>query len=304
MPGKYDVAIIGGGPGGYTAALYCVRAGFSTVVLEKLSAGGQMANTDVVDNYPGFPDGVNGFDLGEKMQAGAERFGAVTEYAEVSSVDFSDDVKKIESSEGLFEARAVIVATGADPRELGLDGEKEMRGHGMAYCAACDGMGFKGKDVMVVGGGNSAIADVLYLAKICPKVYLVHRRNELRASKVYLDPLEKIDNVEFIWDSKVSKIIYEDKISAVVVENLNSGEQKEIPIAGLFAAVGRVPDTKMYEGILNLDKGGYIIADESTLTNIPGVYAVGDVRTKKLRQIVTAVADGAVASEYIIEYLS
>lgn len=297
----YDVAIIGGGPGGYTAALYCARSGLSVLVLEKLSPGGQMATTSMVDNYPGFEEGIDGFELGEKMQRGAERFGAETAFVNVTAVDLKNEIKVIDTSKGQVKARAVVLATGASPREIGLPEEASLRGRGVAYCATCDGMMYRNKTVVVVGGGNSAAADALYLSKICKKVYLVHRRDTLRASNVYLEPL-KNSSVEFIWNSQVKQILHDKKVTGVVVENLE-GQLTEIPCDGVFAAIGRVPDTELFKGQTELDGQGYIQADESTRTNLPGVFAVGDVRTKPLRQIVTAASDGAVASHFIEEYL-
>lgn len=297
----YDVAVIGGGPGGYTAALYCARSGLSVLVLEKLSPGGQMATTSMVDNYPGFEEGIDGFELGEKMQRGAERFGAETAFVNVTAVDLKNDIKVIDTSKGQVKARAVVLATGASPREIGLPEEASLRGRGVAYCAACDGMMYRNKTVVVVGGGNSAAADALYLSKICKKVYLVHRRDTLRASNIYLEPL-KNSSVEFIWNSQVKEILHDKKVTGVVVENLE-GQRSEISCDGVFAAIGRVPDTELFKGQTKLDGQGYIQADESTRTNLPGVFAVGDVRTKPLRQIVTAASDGAVASHFIEEYL-
>ncbi|MCB6611604.1 thioredoxin-disulfide reductase [[Clostridium] symbiosum] len=301
MKQSYDVAVIGGGPGGYTAALYCARSGYSVIVLEKLSPGGQMATTGQVDNYPGFDEGIDGFELGEKMQKGAERFGVETAFVNVTEAKLDGDIKKITTSKGEIEARAVVLATGASPRELGLAEEKMLRGRGVAYCATCDGMMYKGKTVVVVGGGNSAAADALYLSKICKKVYLVHRRDSLRASRIYLEPL-KNSGIEFVWNSRVTGILHDKKVSGVIVTN-NDGTVKEIACDGVFAAIGRVPDTGLFQGQVEMDKQGYLVADETTRTNLPGVFAVGDARTKPLRQIVTAAADGAVASHYIEEYL-
>ena len=240
----YDVVIIGGGPAGYTAALYCVRSGLSVLVLEKLSPGGQMAATSVIDNYPGFEEGIEGFDLGQKMKASADRFGAKTLLGEVFSLDLQSDIKKIESSEGGFEAKTVIIATGAAPRKLGLPEEDALAGRGVAYCATCDGMFFKGKTVAVIGGGNSA------------------------------------------------------------VEDTQSGKTSDIACEGVFVAVGRIPNTAFIKDVLATDKNGYIIADETTQTSIPGVFAAGDVRTKPLRQIVNACADGACASKFAEEYIN
>lgn len=298
----YDVAVIGGGPGGYTAALYCARSGYKTAVIEKMSAGGQMATTDRVDNYPGFEEGIDGFELGERMQKGAERFGAETLYEEVTGVELEGDVKRITTTSGKLTARAVVIATGAHARELGLPEEKALVGRGVAYCATCDGARYKGGTVVVNGGGNSAVADALYLAGICKKVYLVHRRDTLRASKVYTEPLKK-SGVEMVWNSRVEEILHEKKVTGVRVENVKTGERRTIDCDALFIAIGRTPETAIFAGQGELDKGGYLVADETTRTNIAGVFAVGDVRVKEVRQIVTATADGATAAHYIEEYL-
>ena len=300
----YDVIIIGGGPGGYTAALYTARAGLDVLLLEKLSAGGQMALTSQIDNYPGFEEGVDGFTLAEKMQTGAERFGAKTELAEVYSLDLKDKIKKVDTSEGVFYGKTVVVSTGASPRELGIEKEQSLVGRGVNYCAACDGMFYRGKAVVVVGGGNSAAADAMLLSRICEKVIVVHRRDTLRATKIYHEPLIQAENVEFQWDSVVTELIYEDRFKGVRLKNVKTGEETELSCDGIFISVGRKPVTEFLEGQSELDKGGYIVADEATTTNIPGVFAVGDVRTKVLRQVVTAVSDGAVASHYIDEYLA
>lgn len=298
----YDVVIIGGGPGGYSAALYCARSGYSVLVLEKLSPGGQMATTGQVDNYPGFDEGVDGFELGERMKKGADRFGVETAFAEVTAVDLERQPKKVETTEGTVTARTVVLATGASPRELGFPEEHTLRGRGVSYCATCDGMMYRNKTVAVIGGGNSAVADALYLAKVCKKVYLVHRRDELRASKIYMDALTD-SGIEFIWNSKPVQILHEKRVTGVLVENVKTGEQQDIACDGVFVAIGRVPDTELFKGVLDMDETGYLKAGESTQTNIPGVFAVGDLRTKPLRQIVTAASDGAVASHFIEEFL-
>ncbi len=300
----YDLIIIGGGPAGYTAALYASRAGLDSVLIEKLSPGGQMALTGDIDNYPGFDEGIDGLTLGFKMQQGAERFGAVTEYAEVVSVDFSENIKKIETTSGYFFSKAVIISTGASPRELGLPDEATFVGKGVHYCAHCDGRFYKNKTVIVVGGGNSAVADALYLSRLAKKVILVHRRDELRATKIYHEPLVNAENVEILWNSSVSELIAEERVKGVKIKNLETGEEKEVFCDGVFISIGRKPATEFLNGVLELDQGGYIVADESTRTNVDGVFAVGDVRTKVLRQVVTAVADGAVAVHYAEEYLS
>ena len=300
----HDMVIIGGGPGGYTAALYAARAGMNPLVLERLSAGGQMALTHQIDNYPGFVEGIDGFTLADNMLRQAERFGARTEYAQVNSLELAADPKAIHTSEGTFYARTVVISTGAGPRELGLAEEKSLVGRGVAYCAACDGMFYRGKTVVVVGGGNTAAADALLLSRVAKKVIVVHRRDTLRATKIYHKPLLEAENVEFYWNSAVKEIRHGQKVSGVVLENLLTGEKTELDCDGVFISVGRKPATELVAGQLALDAGGYIEAGESTQTSLPGVYAVGDVRTKALRQVVTAVADGAMAVHMAEEFLA
>ena len=280
----------------------CARSGMSVLVLEKLSPGGQMATTGQVDNYPGFEDGIDGFELGEKMKKGADRFGAETAFDEVIRVDLKAEPKKITTTGGELLTKTVVIATGASPRELGLPEEKKLRGRGVAYCAVCDGMRYKDKTVVVSGGGNSAAEDALFLAKICKKVYLVHRRDALRASMVYQNAL-KDSPVEFLWNSRIEEILHEKKVTGVRLADVKTGEEREIACDGVFVAIGRVPDTAVFEGQVERNEQGYIIADETTRTNVPGVFAVGDVRTKPLRQIVTAASDGAVASKFIEEFI-
>lgn len=300
----YDMVIIGGGPGGYTAALYAARAGLQVLLLEKLSAGGQMAQSEKIDNYPGFPEGIDGFALAENMQVQAERFGAKTEYAQVQRLDLQAQPKVIETSEGTFYGKTVVLATGANPRELGVPKEKELVNRGVAYCAACDGMFYRGKTVAVVGGGNSAVADALLLSRIAKKVILVHRRDTLRATKVYHEPLKKAENVEFRWNSVVTELLHEQKLTGLRLKDVRTGEESQLACDGVFISVGRKPATDLVSGQLQLDENGYIVAGESTETSIPGVYAVGDVRRKQLRQVVTAVADGAIAVHRAEQYLA
>lgn len=334
MPHIYDMVIIGGGPAGYTAALYAVREGFDTIVIEKMSAGGQMALTGDIDNYPGFEMGVDGYTLGTKMQQGAERFGAKTEYADVRSVDFSEIIKKVETTDKTFFGKTVVIASGANPRELGIAKESEFIGKGVHYCAHCDGRFYKDKTVIVIGGGNSAAADALYLSHLAKKVYVVHRRDKLRASKIYHEPLSKTENVEFIWNSALTELITGERLDGetlssktadrkstdnksvdnksadgknligVKVKNTVTNKITEIMCDGVFVSIGRKPATDFLKTAVELDKNGYITADESTRTNIDGVFAAGDVRTKALRQIVTAVSDGATAVHYAEQYLA
>lgn len=303
----YDTIIIGGGPSGYTAALYAARAGLDTLVLEKLSAGGQMALTTQIDNYPGFDETIDGFTLGEKMQKGAERFGAKTEIAKVDGVHLQGPVKTIHTNEGIYEAKTVILAMGANPKKLELPDGKRWPGRGIHYCAACDGMFYKGKTVVVVGGGNSAAADALLLSRICEKVVIVHRRDQMRAGKREYQALQQAGNVEFQWNQTVESVACDNengKMKGIRVKDVQTGEEKDVTCDAVFVSIGRTPATQMIETQVALDENGYIIADESTRTNLPGVFAAGDIRTKALRQIVTAIADGANAAHYAEQYLA
>lgn len=304
MQNIYDVIIIGGGPAGYTAALYAVRAGLDTLVIEKMSAGGQMALTGDIDNYPGFEEGIDGFTLGMKMQKGAERFGAKTEYAEVTSVDFSQKIKKVKSVDSDFYGKTIIIAAGANPRTLGLPMEKELTGKGVHYCAHCDGRFYKDKTVVVIGGGNSAAADALYLSRLAKKVYVLHRRDSLRAEKIYHESLMKVSNVEFIWNSTLLEIAADDRVNGAKITNTITKKISKIDCDGIFVSIGRKPATDFLNNSLQLDSNGYIVADETTRTSAEGVFAVGDIRTKALRQVVTAVSDGAVAAHFAEKYLT
>lgn len=298
----FDTIIIGGGPAGYTAALYAARAGLDTVIIERMSIGGQMTLTGDIENYPGFDEGIDGITLGMKMQNGAERFGAKTVYDEVLRVDLSDKIKKIETLGGEYFSKTVIIAVGANPRELGLENEDKFTGRGVHYCAHCDGRFYKGKTVAVVGGGNSAAADALYLSRLVEKVYLIHRRDTLRATKIYHEPLLKTENIEFLWNSTVEKLHGENKLSSLKINT--KGELRDLTVDGVFVSIGRRPATEFLNGILPLDEHGYVIAGEDTKTSIDGVFAAGDVRTKSLRQIVTAVSDGAVSADMVEKYLT
>lgn len=303
MDTLYDMAIIGGGPGGYAAALYAARAGLRTLVLEQLAAGGQMALTDRIDNYPGFDTGIDGVTLGKKMQQGAQRFGATTRIATVRRVQLTQPVKQVHLDGETLYARAVVAATGATPRPLNLKGEAALVGRGVHYCATCDAWAYKGKTVAVVGGGNAAAAAAAQLAAMAKKVYLIHRRDRLRATQVYHQPLQSTDNLEFCWNSAVVALQHTDRLTGLVLENTLTGKRHILACDGVFVEIGRAPATALFRDQLTLDDGGYIVADEATRTNLPGVFAVGDVRTKALRQVVTAVADGAVAAHYAEQYL-
>ncbi|NCB33406.1 MAG: thioredoxin-disulfide reductase [Erysipelotrichia bacterium] len=304
MKNEYDVVIIGGGPAGYSAAMYNARSGLSVLVLEMLGAGGQMATTTTVENYPGFNDGIDGFELGEKMQKGAEKFGVESRFSEVKQVFLNENPKRILTSKDEIKAKAVVLALGAAPRKIGLPKETELTGKGVAYCATCDGMFYKGKAVAVAGGGNSAAEEAKTLSAVCSKVYLIHRRDSLRADKVYLDPLKNTDNIEFVWNTLIDELIADQKLTGLALTNKITNEHSILNVEGLFVAIGRDPNTALVKGQLELDDHGYIKADETTRTSIPGVFAAGDIRTKPMRQIVTAAADGAVTSHFILEYLN
>ncbi|MBQ8268850.1 MAG: thioredoxin-disulfide reductase [Clostridia bacterium] len=298
----YDVIIIGGGPAGYTAALYAARAGLSTLVIEKFSAGGQMTETQSIENYPGFDEGTDGFTLGFKMQAGAEKYGAKTLSTEVIKVDLLANPKAIHTAKEVLFAKAVILATGATHKHLGLEREEEMIGRGIGYCAACDGMLYRGKTVAVVGGGNSAAADALLLSRICGRVYLIHRRDSLRAEKIHHEPLMRAETVEFKWNATVTALHGDERLTGITLQSTKTGEREQIEVDGLFISIGRSPETALFAGQITLENG-YILAGEDTKTSIPGVFAAGDVRKKALRQIVTAAADGAVAAHFAEEYI-
>lgn len=300
----YDMIIVGGGPGGYTAAMYAARAGMSVLVLEQFFAGGQMALTHQIDNYPGFENGIDGMTLAQNMQQQAERFGVETYNAQVRELDLKTMIKRVVANDESFYGKTVVLSTGANPRELGLKNEKELLGKGIHYCASCDGMFYKGKTVAIIGGGNTAVMDALLLSRVASKVYLLHRRDQLRATKLYHEQLTQIENVEICFNTVVEELKGEQHLTGVTIKNTKTSEISSLSCDGVFVSVGRVPATEILDGQVALDEAGYVMADESTETNLKGVYAVGDVRTKKLRQIVTAVADGANAVTYAEEYLA
>lgn len=301
-----DIAVIGAGPAGLTAGLYAARAGMDVAVFERAAPGGQLAQTDQLENYPGFPEGTEGFALAFSMKQQADRFGVRSVGEEVTAVDLASDPKVLTTPFGAHEARAVIVATGARPRKLGIPEEEALAGRGVSYCATCDGNFFRGKTVAVVGGGNTAAADALYLARICEKVYLVHRRDRLRATAVYHQRLADLPNVEFVWNSTVTALSANEAgaLAAATVRDKVTGQERELAIAGLFVAVGTLPNTEFLQGALATDEAGYIVTDENGATSVDGVWAAGDVRKKALRQVVTAVSDGAVCAEEAAEHLS
>lgn len=301
----FDLAIIGAGPAGLTAALYAARAGLKTVLFERLSPGGQCAQTEHLENYPGYTRSTSGFELSMDMYEQATSFGATTIMEDVTGVDFSSEPNKLVTPFNTYFARTVIVATGAVAAQLGLAREEELRGRGVSYCATCDGNFFREKDVVVVGGGNTAAADVIYLSRICRKVYLVHRRDKLRATAIYHERLRELPNVEFCWDSISEEFIVGDdgRVAGLKIRNIKTDEERTLDASAVFIAIGMRPYTEFLEGELDVDGGGYIIADAMGKTTMPGVFAAGDVRTKELRQVVTAVADGANCAQAASEFL-
>ena len=304
MSSIYDMIVLGGGPAGSTAALYAARAGLSTLVIERMAPGGQMTQTDNIENFPGFEEGIDGFALGEKMQKAAERFGALTVYAEASEANLRGDVKRIVTPAGEYLGKTAVIATGAGPKSLGIPGEAELWGRGVHTCAHCDGRFYRGRRVAVVGGGNSAAADALYLSRLAEQVTVIHRRDTLRAEKASRDPLLRAENVEFLWNTAPLSFQKSESGITVSLQDVSGGKAWERTFDGVFVSIGRLPATDLFRGELLLDGEGYIVADETTKTSLPGVYAVGDVRGKPLRQIVTAVGDGAVAAHFAEEYLS
>lgn len=300
----YDAAIVGAGPGGLTAAMYCARAGLRCVIVEMLSPGGQLAQTEHLENYPGFNQSTSGYELSEIMSDQATSFGAEVVYDQVVSVDFEACPKVLRLTEGLMLAKTVIVASGARPAKLGVPGEEEFAGAGVSYCATCDGNFFKGKDVCVVGGGDTAAADAIYLSRICDTVTVFVRRDVLRATAIYNTKLRELDNVRIVWNTIVESIEGDDgAVVGVSVRNVQTGETAKVPVSACFIAVGTVPNTEFLDGALELGQTGRIVTNSVGKTSVPGVYAVGDVRMKSLYQVTTAVADGANAAEDAAEYL-
>ncbi len=328
----YDLVIIGSGPAGLSASIYAKRAGLNAVTLEQnLMSGGQVLNTYEVDNYPGLP-GINGFDLGMKFREHADKLGCEFMEAAVQKIELAEttlqkaeqkDERKAEmkaaslpenkgadsgfivlTDQGEIKARTVLAATGATHAKLGIPGEEELTGMGVSYCATCDGAFFRGKVTAVVGGGDVAVEDAIFLARACEKVYLIHRRDELRAAAVLQKELMSLPNVEILWDTVAKKIEGSDKVQGVVLENVRTGESRMLSVDGVFVAVGIIPAGDILKGMVKQDESGYVLAGEDCMTSVSGVFAAGDIRKKKLRQVVTAVADGANAVTSVLEYLN
>lgn len=299
----YDVIIIGGGPAGYAAALYSSRAKLDTLVIEKMFSGGQMATTDVMENYPGFEEPIGGADLALRMEKQARKFGTIILNEEVIEINIESDIKIVKTTKNTYECKSIILCMGASPKVLGLPKENEFRGAGISYCAVCDGAFFKGKTVAVVGGGDTAAEDALYLARFCPKVYIIHRRDELRASKILQDELCCHKKIEVIWDTVVEEIGGKFGVEDVKIKNLKTNKSETLMVDGLFVAIGLTPNTSLVKDKILLNQDGYIITDEKMQTNIPGIYAAGDIREKFLRQVITAAADGASAAYVADQYI-
>ncbi len=292
----YDLIIIGSGPAGLSAAVYAKRAGLDLLVFEKSPmSGGQILNTYEVDNYLGMP-GINGFDMGMQFRAHADKLGVTFKNETVLSLEDAGDKKIVHTAKGDYEAKAVIVATGAEHAKLGVPGEAEFLGRGVSYCATCDGAFFSGRTVAVVGGGDVALEDAIYLARVCEKVYLIHRRDELRGAKILQEDLKKFSNVEILYSHQVKAIEGQDGVESLQVQDLKTGEEKKLSVAGVFLAVGIIPDTTLVQGMVAMDERGYVLAGEDCVTDKPGILVAGDIRKKNLRQVVTAVADGANAA--------
>lgn len=301
----YDLVIMGSGPAGLAAALYAGRAELDTVIIEKAPmSGGQIINTYEVDNYPGIP-GISGFELGMKFREHCDRLNMNFITGEV--VDFKDEagIKHIALEDGtVYKSKTAIIATGANPRKLGLEGEIRLAGMGVSYCATCDGAFFRNKVTAVIGGGDVAVEDAIFLARLCKKVYVIHRRHEFRAAKSYINKLLSLENVEIIWDSVVEEINGKDQVEKISVKSLKTEESTELAIDGVFIAVGNIPNSEVYKPAVQADGSNFLIAGENCETNIPGVFAAGDVRTKELRQIITAASDGAISITGVEKYLN
>lgn len=299
-----DIAIIGGGPAGLTAGLYAARGGASVTLYEELFPGGQIAKTPLVENYPGFPDGVVGYEVGSLLQKQAEKFGLKVEYAGATGLILEENPKRILLPDREDTAKAVILCMGAHARSLGIPREEALVGAGVSYCATCDGAFFKEKAVAVVGGGDTAISDALYLSRFCTSVTVVHRRDEFRAAAVLVEKAKQVPNIHFALSSVPVNLIGECCVQGLEIMDLKTTEQRVLPVSGVFVAVGITPQSALVKGVVNMNEGGSILTDELMKTNIPGVYAAGDIRNTPLRQVITACADGAVAATSALEFIS
>jgi thioredoxin reductase (NADPH) len=301
---EYEVIIIGGGPAGLSAALYAARARLRSLLIEKGPLGGQITNAELIENYPGFPQGVSGMELGQLMQQQAAKYGLETLAAEATALELQGEKKLVTTTRGKFTARAVIIASGSERRKLGIPGEEEFTGRGVSYCATCDGPFFKESTVAVVGGGDAAITEALHLVKFASRVKVIHHRKELRASRILQEKALAEPKIEFIWDTRVVGIEGRDKVKRLNLSNVVTGEKATLEVAGVFVAIGLKPNTDYLKGVLPLDDAGYIVTNEKMETKVPGVFAAGDVRLNSARQAITAAGDGATAAVYARKFVS
>lgn len=302
----YDVIIIGSGPAGLSAAIYAARSELKTVLFTGSSIGGQAALTDEIENYPGFPEGITGAELTQRMQEQAKRFGAEIRMDEVTAVDLEEHPFTVTTYTGDHKCRALIIATGVSPRKLGVPGEEEFIGRGVSFCATCDGFFYKGRKVAVIGGGDSAVTEALYLTRFAEKVYIVHRRDRLRATSILQTRAKQNERIEFVWNSVVTEVVGKDSVEGLKLRNVKTGEESFLKVDGVFIYIGQVPNTRLFKGQLELDEQGYIVTDRAMHTSVPGVFAAGDVQERVLAQVVTAAATGAIAAmeaEKFIAYL-
>ena len=300
----YDVLVIGAGPAGMTAAIYAARAGYKTAMAEVGVPGGQAATTEIIENYPGFPNGVAGPDLMYKFFEQTQTFGVEMLYGYVEGIDTADETKKVKIGDNVYESKTVIIASGAKPKTLGVANEDRLRGRGVSYCATCDGFFFKDKEVMVVVGGDTAVEEAMYLTKMCSKVTLIHRREQLRANRTAQNRALANEKLEIIYNTTLEEIIGEDKVTSVRLKNKITGEETIMPIEGIFIFAGYTPNNDFFPSQLAVDERGYVLTDEKMATNLPGIFAVGDVRQKPLRQVTTAVGDGGVVITAVEDHLA
>lgn len=300
----YDVIIIGSGPGGLTAGIYCPRYGLKTLIIEKMAPGGQMNLTEKIENYPGFDEPINGYELSMKMENQAKKFGAEIEYGEVIEAELDGKIKKVKTDNAVYEAKAILIATGAAPRNLNVPGEKEFTGRGVSYCGSCDAPMFKDKITAVIGGGDTALEEADIVSKHAAKVYLIHRRDKFRGQKILQDLVLKNPKIEIIWDTVVTEINGDKFVNSIKTKNLKTNEEKIVNVDGVFIFIGNIPNTDIFKGQIELDKNGFIVTDRTYKTSKEGVWACGDVIGKDLRQVAVAVGEGAQASFDIYKYIS